>query len=262
MDVLHSVDFDVMILLASIMVINHLVVHLKETKDVIDYMQQLVQSDPNRGLWVISFAAFIASPFLTNDGVCLLFVEPILNAFEYAPFAAELAEEPVSDDAKKKVLRKEDAIYFLLALACSANIGSALTYTGNPQNMIVASDSIEVLPSYKFLVYMLPATVFSWLISKFSLFDLDFSACSSNNKSSYFCVYSDGVHQALLDALQTSNTCTHCEVKEPIHQRDAQAARFWHSLASGLQLPHSPHLWSISLPPEFRRTSLRPHSCG
>lgn len=169
MDVLHSVDFDVMVLLSSIMIINHLVVHLKETKDVIDYLQQLVQSDPSRGLWVISFAAFIASPFLTNDGVCLLFVEPILNAFEYAPFAAEIVEEPDTDaDKAKLVLRKEDALYFLLALACSANIGSALTYTGNPQNMIVASDSIDVLPSYKFLVYMLPATLFSWFVSKFS----------------------------------------------------------------------------------------------
>lgn len=168
MDVVHAVDFDVMILLSSIMVINHLVVHLKETKDVIDYLQQLVQAEPVRGLWVISFAAFAASPFLTNDGVCLLFVEPILCAFESAPFAAELIADTTenSDDPKKMTLRKEDAQYFLLALACSANIGSALTYTGNPQNMIVASDSIGVLPSYKFLLYMLPATVFSWLISK------------------------------------------------------------------------------------------------
>lgn len=165
MDVLHAVDFDVMILLSSIMVINHLVVHLKETKDVIDYLQQLVQSDPQRGLWVISFAAFIASPFLTNDGVCLLFVEPILCAFEYTPFASELTED-ARDDSKRMTLRKEDALYFLLALACSSNIGSALTYTGNPQNMIVASDSLEVLPSYKFLIYMLPATLFSWIISK------------------------------------------------------------------------------------------------
>ena len=29
----------------------------------------------------MSFASFIIAPFLTNDGVCLLFVEIILNAF-------------------------------------------------------------------------------------------------------------------------------------------------------------------------------------
>ena len=166
MDVLHSVDFDVMILLSSIMVINHLVIHLKETKDVIEYLQRMVQDDPNRGLWVISLAAFLTSPFLTNDGVCLLFVEPILNAFEHAPFAAEITDLDEINNEKTLTLRKEDAMYFLLALACSANIGSALTYTGNPQNMIVASDSLDVLPSYKFLLYMIPASLFSWVVSK------------------------------------------------------------------------------------------------
>lgn len=165
MDVVQAVDFDVMILLASIMIINHIVVHLKETKDVIDYLQNLVNEDPVRGLWVISLAAFMASPFLTNDGVCLLFVEPILNAFEQAPFASEIIESGQEQNGRL-VLRKEDALYFLLALACSANIGSALTYTGNPQNMIVASDSLRVLPSYKFFIYMLPASLFAWFTSK------------------------------------------------------------------------------------------------
>ncbi len=167
MDVVHAVDFDVMILLSSIMIINHIVVHLRETKEVIDYLQQLVNADPVRGFWVISLAAFLASPFLTNDGVCLLFVEPILAAFETAPFAIELVGESAAvADPNKITLRKEDALYFLLGLACSANIGSSLTYTGNPQNMIVASDSIRVLPSYKFLIYMLPAALFSWFVSK------------------------------------------------------------------------------------------------
>lgn len=170
MDVIDAVDFDVMILLSSIMIINHIVVHLTETKEVIDYLQQLVKADPVRGFWIISLAAFLASPFLTNDGVCLLFVEPILAAFESAPFAIELAGDTTAvADPTKITLRKEDALYFLLGLACSANIGSSLTYTGNPQNMIVASDSIRVLPSYKFLIYMLPAALFSWFVSKFIL---------------------------------------------------------------------------------------------
>lgn len=164
MDILHAVNFDVMILLSSIMIINHLVIYLKETKDIILYMQIVVQSDPVKGLWLISIAAFLVSPFLTNDGVCLLFVEPILKAFEHAPLDFVANDEP--NASGNLALRKSDAIYFLLALACSANIGSALTYTGNPQNMIVSSDAIGVLPSYKFLMYMLPASLFSWVISK------------------------------------------------------------------------------------------------
>jgi Na+/H+ antiporter NhaD/arsenite permease-like protein len=163
-DLLEAVNFDVMVLLSSIMIINHLVMHVQETKDLIQYMQSLVQTDPIRGLWMLSFAAFLVSPFLTNDGVCLLFVEPILKAFQHAPY--ELSESQLQDNIKKMVLRKADAIYFLLALACSANIGSALTYTGNPQNMIISSDALPVLPPYKFLLYMLPASLFSWVTSK------------------------------------------------------------------------------------------------
>ena len=60
---------------------------------------------------------------------------------------------------------KSDAIYFLLALACSANIGSSLTYTGNPQNMIVAEDSLTVMSPMKFLGYMLLPSSLSFLVT-------------------------------------------------------------------------------------------------
>jgi len=200
MDVLEAIDFDVLILLASIMVINHIVVHLKETKNLIHYFQSLVQKDPIRGFWAISFAAFIISPFLTNDGVCLLFVEPIIHAFEdtlnpsqsktnlsehnnnNAMIENEDGVNParhsltIDVNAYKSKLEREDALYFLVALACSANIGSALTYTGNPQNMIVASDSIDVMPPYKFLLYMIVPTLLCWFISKF-LFSTCFRWC-------------------------------------------------------------------------------------
>jgi Na+/H+ antiporter NhaD/arsenite permease-like protein len=161
-DLLHAVDFDVLILLASIMVINHIVVHLKETKRLIEWFQRLVKNDPIRGYWVISFGAFLLSPFLTNDGVCLLFVEPILHVFEEVGHASDLNSEL----SQSFPLTKGDALYFLLALACSTNIGSALTYTGNPQNMIVASDALRVMPSYKFLVYMSLPSLITWIISK------------------------------------------------------------------------------------------------
>ena len=168
-DVLHAVNFDVMIFLSSIMIVNHIVIHLKETKQLILYIQKQVHDNPINGMWIVSLSAYLVSPFLTNDGVCLLFVEPILKAFEDAPL--ELTPLKCNHNQKNVGqhirLRKADAMYFLLALACSANIGSALTYTGNPQNMIVASDAIRVMPSYKFLLYMLPASLFSWIISKY-----------------------------------------------------------------------------------------------
>jgi hypothetical protein len=167
MNLLESIDFDVLVLLASIMAINHIVVHLKETKAVISYLQELIRRQPRRGFWCVSFAAFIVSPFLTNDGVCLLFVEPILNAFgdlphdddcddeggvgsngpaggqilsAPEPFPAsadpEAAEPELSLDtvenkpaagssetSDQTTLKRSDAVYFLLSLACSRCVG-------------------------------------------------------------------------------------------------------------------------------------------
>ena len=134
-----AVDFDVLVLLAAIMGINFIIVHQRETKSLIDYVQNQIKDNPKKGYWLVSFSAFIVSPFLTNDGVCLLFVEPILNAFESLNTPAALSGKDTAteytDSGTSVLLQLErgDAFYFLLSLACSANIGSALTYTGNPQ---------------------------------------------------------------------------------------------------------------------------------
>ena len=183
MNLVEAVDFDVLVLLAAIMIINFIMVHQKETKWLIDQLQQLIKSNPRKGFWMTSFAAFIVSPFLTNDGVCLLFVEPILNSFDELPDDADatitaqieelrnekrpLSHEDNDSFADKPIMRLErsDAFYFLISLSCSANIGSALCYTGNPQNMIVASDSLDVLPPYQFLAYMLLPSIASWALT-------------------------------------------------------------------------------------------------
>lgn len=183
MNLLHAIDFDVLVLLASIMVVNHIVVHLKETKRIIDYLQKMVKQHPVKGFWLIALAAFSVSPFLTNDGVCLLFVEPILNAFDTDAADESLPVHPTEEipstsivhvgvGEKGQVLEREDIIYFLLALACSANIGSQITYTGNPQNMLMSEDAISVMPSYKFFLYMLLPSGTVWLMSKHDSFDV------------------------------------------------------------------------------------------
>jgi di/tricarboxylate transporter len=158
MDLVEAVDWDVIILLAGIMCINYIMVNQKETKNVVDYVQDQIKNSPKNGFWLVNTSAFIVSPFLTNDGVCLLFVEPILAAFEAvvrpmtgsshgsANGSAHGSRNGGSshgdsghggavdlNDPTAFVLEQKDAIYFLLGLACSSNIGSALTYTGNPQ---------------------------------------------------------------------------------------------------------------------------------
>jgi len=178
MDLVDAIDWDVIILLAGIMCINYIVVNQKETKNIEEYVQNQIKYSPKNGFWLVSSAAFIVSPFLTNDGVCLLFVEPILSAFEGIASAGSShgstggSSHGGSSHGGDSVgldigfaLEKSDAIYFLLGLACSSNIGSALTYTGNPQNMIVSSSSIDVMPPYLFLVYMIVPSLASWLIT-------------------------------------------------------------------------------------------------
>lgn len=129
MDLVDAIDFDVLVLLAGIMAVNFVVVHQKETKKAITWIQTLIRDDPRKGFWITSVIVFLTSPFLTNDGVCLLFVEPILAAF--TGIAARNSISEVSQSVE--TLRKSDAFFFLISLACSSNIGSALTYTGNPQ---------------------------------------------------------------------------------------------------------------------------------
>ena len=113
----NSVDFDVLILLTGIMAINFIVVHQKETKALILHVQEQINENPKKGFWMVSFAAFITSPFLTNDGICLLFVEPILNAFTNVGAPQPNAIENVIPSAIL-TLEKGDAFYFLISLAC------------------------------------------------------------------------------------------------------------------------------------------------
>lgn len=113
---------------------------------------------PLRGFWLVSFITFVVSPFLTNDGVCLLFVQPICAAFDTVIERDKITakhnnnnnNEPETNTKPKLLwppteLRVSDILYFVLMLACSANIGSTLTYTGNPQNMVIAPVAQKVM---------------------------------------------------------------------------------------------------------------------
>lgn len=101
---------------------------------------------------LVILVAMLISPFLTNDGVCLLFVEPILNAFQSKSIinnAMVSHDDSSTDNSPQKFeLETSDSVYFMLTLACSANIGSALTYTGNPQVRHVLNFEYTVIISF------------------------------------------------------------------------------------------------------------------
>lgn len=77
-----------------------------------------VAHTPVRLLWLLAFLPGVLSALLLNDAVCLFLTPLVLRACK----AARLPFEP-----------------YLLALATSANLGSAATLVGNPQNMLIGS---------------------------------------------------------------------------------------------------------------------------
>jgi Na+/H+ antiporter NhaD/arsenite permease-like protein len=100
---------------------------------------------PRRLLALLMVASGLLSALFVNDTVCVLFT-PVLLA---AVLRARLNPVP-----------------FLIALATSANIGSVMTLTGNPQNMLVGIFS--KIPYGLFLAWMLPVGAvglfLDWLI--------------------------------------------------------------------------------------------------
>ena len=75
---------------------------------------------------LIAVAAGLSAVF-SNDIVCLAM----------APVLADLC-----------IARRLDPVPFLLGLACAANVGSAATLVGNPQNMLIG-DALQLsFPGY------------------------------------------------------------------------------------------------------------------
>jgi Na+/H+ antiporter NhaD/arsenite permease-like protein len=93
-------------------------------------------------LWSVALLSGLLSAFLVNDAVCL-FLTPILVS---VCMRARLPFGP-----------------YLIGLATSANIGSAATLVGNPQNMIIGS--LSGFPFPEFMLYAGPAACIGLVIN-------------------------------------------------------------------------------------------------
>lgn len=157
-------EIEVVVLTTALLMINHVMWNIQETKHLIDYGKKVVVENPVGGWWALSLAAFLASPILSNDGVSLLFVEPILGAFDQLPHTN-------GTDALKSrfciILQREDAIYFLLTIVCSANVGTAVSALGS---FATSAEATDTLRASTFWRIVLPTTVFSWVLSKYCTF--------------------------------------------------------------------------------------------
>lgn len=155
-----SGDMELLVLTSSLLFVNHVLWNTEEIKRMVVYSKRLLIDNPVGGWWAISFAAFLASPILSNDGVCLLFVEPILDAFGQLPHS----HTPTGLNQLVRLrLQREDAIYFLLTVVCSAHLGTVLTTIANWEAATVTANSSWLSSNWRFV---LPSTVFSWLLSK------------------------------------------------------------------------------------------------
>ncbi|KAD2805467.1 hypothetical protein R6Q59_029397 [Mikania micrantha] len=130
-----SIDLPILGLLFGTMVVS---VYL-ERADMFKYLGKLLSwksKGPKDLLCRICLFSAISSAFFTNDTSCVVLTEFVLKI------------------AKQQNLPPHP---FLLALASSANIGSATTPIGNPQNLVIAVQS--KIPFGKFLFGIVSATV-------------------------------------------------------------------------------------------------------
>lgn len=98
-------------------------------------------SSPRQLLWLVIIATALASAFLVNDVVVLLFTPIIVNA------CRQLKLNPVP---------------YLIAGAMASNIGSTATIVGNPQNMLIGVAS--GISFSRFFLLLLPVAVISTLL--------------------------------------------------------------------------------------------------
>ncbi|MEM5774543.1 MAG: SLC13 family permease, partial [Anaerolineaceae bacterium] len=114
-DIPAALDFDTLVLLFAMMVIN---ANLKLAGffDLAGRSMITAARTPRILLAVVILLSGVLSALFLNDTICLMFT----------PFLLDLL---VSMDRKP--------VPYLIALATAANIGSTATITGNPQNMII-----------------------------------------------------------------------------------------------------------------------------
>lgn len=114
-----AVDFPTLALLFGMMII----VHYATISGLLNVLtEKLVRraKSPAQLLILVALSAGILSALFVNDTICLLMTPIILEVCR----KTELPAEP-----------------YLICLATSSNVGSAMTITGNPQNMLIGQCS-------------------------------------------------------------------------------------------------------------------------
>lgn len=140
-----ALNFDTIVLLLGMMI----VVAYLQISGFFDLVATFIlkrAQTGNRLLFTIIMSSGILSALFVNDTICVMMT----------PFVLLLASRSRADPKP-----------YLIALATSANIGSAATLVGNPQNMLVGTFSHW--PYLKFFFAMLPIAAIGLAIDFFAL---------------------------------------------------------------------------------------------
>lgn len=135
------VDGDTLVILTGMMLLNGAIEESGMYGNIASYIVRHVRH-ARQLLAIIMLLSAVLSALFLNDTVVLLFT----------PFVLLLARET-----------RTPAIPLLLGLAVSANIGSAATITGNPQNILIGA--LSGLSFLHFVSAMLPTVALSLLLA-------------------------------------------------------------------------------------------------
>jgi len=134
-EAIQSIDFNTIALLLGMMII----ISTLEIDGFFSFIASKALSystTPLRLLAILTFITGIASAFLVNDAVVLLFTPVIILICRSA---------------------KLNPLPYLIAEILASNVGSAMTITGNPQNMLIGINS--GIPYSQFLLTLLPISL-------------------------------------------------------------------------------------------------------
>ena len=132
-----AIDFNTILLLLGMM----LVIAYLKIANCFKYLSYLLITHARNSFLLLCFVSFssgILSALFVNDTICLMFTPLLILALNQT---------------------KLNPIPFLIALATSSNIGSVVTLTGNPQNMLIGVFSR--IPYVDFTIHLLPIGLLS-----------------------------------------------------------------------------------------------------
>lgn len=144
-DAYRAVDWNTIVLLLGMMLLSSYLQMAGFFELAADWILLRART-PQRLLLMLVFASGILSALLVNDTICLMMTPLVVVVI---------------------VRGRLPLLPYLMALATSANIGSVMTLTGNPQNMIIGSFS--GIPYARFLLNLAPAALICLTLDYFIL---------------------------------------------------------------------------------------------